>query len=181
MASSTQIRNLDKALRKLKEINPKLEREAKKRLRGDVKPIVDSARGTIPSAAPLSRWVAPKGGGTFDGKIVRSGSKRLPVWESGPARRRIGATVARKKRRGYDGRMLLVAVRQNDAAGAVFDIAGRKNPGSQFARNLESAGYGTPSRGMWPAAENHKDAVRDSIKASVREVERQINRELRSL
>lgn len=179
MASSTNIRGLDRSLRKLREIDPKLEREAKKRLKNDVKPIVSDAKASIPGSAPLSRWVAPKGAEADSRGVVRAGSSRLPIWSSGSAKRRIGVTVARKKARGYSGRRLLIAVRQGDAAGAVFDIAGRKNANNPIDKSLKRAGYGSASRGMWPAAIKHMDTVHDSIKASVREVERQINAELR--
>lgn len=181
MASSTNIRGLDHSLRKLREINPKLEREAKKRLKDDVKPIVSDAKALIPSSAPLSRWVAPKGGGVQASGVQRynkrGSSQSIPVWSSGPARRRIGSSVARKSRRGYSGRMLLISVRQKDAAGEVFDKAGLKT-NSVFTRNLSSK-WGSPWRAMYRSADKHMDTVHDSIRHSVREVERQINAELR--
>lgn len=175
MASSTHIRGLDSSLRKLKEIDPKLEREAKKNLRRDVKVIVDDARRRIPGDPPLSRWVAPKGGGSTDG---RYGASRMPVWNSADARRRIGVSIRRTKVRGFTGRRLLIAVRQGSASGAVFDIAGRKS-GNQFGANLSSK-FGGASRSMWPAAEAHMQDVHNSIIRTVREVEKQINAELRS-
>ena len=178
MVTNTHIQGLDSALRKLKEIDPKLEREAKKRLKNDVKVIVQEARNSIPSSPPLSRWVSPKGAAADSNGIVRSGKSRLPVWDSGRARRRIGASVTRKRVRGYTGRRLLISVRQGDAAGAAYDMAGRASS-NVFASNLSSR-HGSASRGMWPAAEKHMNAVHDSIKESVREVERQINRELRT-
>lgn len=179
MASTTHIRGLDASLRKLKQIDPKLEREAKKRLKDDVKPIVQDAKASIPGSPPLSRWVAPKGAGADGQGVVRAGGSRLPIWSSGPAKRRIGVSIVRKRRSGYTGKMLLIRVRQMDAAGAVFDIAGRRNADNPLDKSLKSAGFGGASRGMWPAAMRHKDAVHDSIKASVHEVERQINAELR--
>lgn len=181
MASSTHIRGLDASLRKLKEIDPKLEREAKKRLKNDVKPIVSDAKALIPGSPPLSRWVAPKNGGTDSGgtqRYNRTGSSQpIPIWNSGAARRRIGSSVARKRRKGFNGRMLLISVRQMDGAGEVFDKAGLKT-NSVFTRNLSSK-WGGPWRAMYRSADKHMSTVHDSIKASVREVEKQINDELR--
>lgn len=174
MASTTHIRGLDASLRKLKQIDPKLEREAKKNLKRDVKVIVDDARRRVPSTPPLSRWVEPRRGGGADG---RAGASRMPVWNGPEARRRINVVVRRTKVQGFSGRRLLVAVRQGSASGAVFDIAGRSSS-NQFGRNL-SAKYGQASRSMWPAAEQHLPEVRASIKRTVLEIERQINAELR--
>lgn len=179
MASQSNIKGLQHALRTLKEIDPKLEREAKKRLKGDVKPIVTDAKSAIPGQAPLSRWVASGAAAGDRRGVVRAGASRMPVWNSGSAKRRIGASIARKRVRGFKGRRMLIAVRQMDAAGAVFDMAGRRSS-NQFAANLTASTSLKASRYMWPAAEKNMDAVRDSIKNSVKEVERQINAELRS-
>ena len=174
MASTTNIRGLDRSLRKLREIDPKLEREAKKNLKRDAKVIVDDAKRRVPTAAPLSRWVEPRGAASSDG---RYGKSRLPVWNGPEARRRIGVSIRRKGVRGYSGRRLLIAVRQGSASGAVFDIAGRASR-NQFGQNLSSK-YGGASRSMWPAAEAHLADVRESMRRTVLEVERQINAELR--
>ncbi len=72
------------------------------------------------------------------------------------------------------GRRILIRVVQASPAGAVFDMAGRKNSGSTFARNLTNK-YGAASRSMWPAAEARLDDVRDSVEESVRAMEREIN------
>lgn len=179
MASQSNIKGLQHAFRTLKQINPKLEKEAKKRLKGDVKPIVTDAKSGIPGGPPLSRWVAPKGALGDKRGVVRAGASRMPVWNSGSAKRRIGASVAKKRVAGFKGRRTLIAVRQMDAAGAVLDMAGRASR-NQFATNLSGATGKNASRYMWPAAEKNMGAVRDSIKESVKEIEKQINAELRS-
>ena len=181
MASTTHIRGLDASLRKLKQIDPKLEREAKKRLKDDVKPIVQDAKALIPGSPPLSRWVAPKNGGVMTSGTLRynnrGGGQPIPIWSGNAARRKIGVSVARKRRAGYSGRMLLISVRQRDGAGEVFDKAGLRT-NRVFSRNL-SAKWGGPWRSLYRSYDRHKDAVHGSIKASVHEVERQINAELR--
>lgn len=183
MASQSNIKGLQHAFRTLKQIDPKLEKEAKKRLKGDVKPIVTDAKSRIPGSPPLSRWTVPKAGGVIDikdKKTVRyAGKSRLPVWNSGSAKRRIGVSLARKRVKGFKGRRTLIAVRQMDASGAAFDMAGRAT-NNTFGQNLSSATGLKASRYMWPAAEKHMGAVRNSIKDSIKEIEKQINAELRS-
>jgi hypothetical protein len=165
----------------LKDTAPKLERDAKKRLKNDVKPIVADAKAAIPGSPPLSKWVAPKGGGgdgVYERYAKKGSGQPLPIWSSTTAKRRINSSVRRKRVSGYKGRMLLITVRQTDASGSVFDMAGRVNKSSVFARNL-SRKFGDASRTMWPAADKNRALVHASLKASVLEVERQINQELR--
>jgi hypothetical protein len=173
MAQAYRVRGLDQALDTLKKIDPELYKAAQKRIKNDVKPMITDARKSVPQQTPLSRWKQSSGAGE------RSGEARLPAWTGRPANR-INASVRRRKIRGTGGKRTLMKMQQSSPAGAVFDIAGRKNPGgSQFNRNL-IAKYGSASRGMWPAAERHLVTVRKSIEHSVVEMERVLNAELRT-
>jgi len=173
MAQAYRVRGLDQALDTLKKIDPELYKAAQKRIKNDVKPMITEARKGVPQQTPLSRWKEASGAGE------RSGSARLPAW-TGKPQNRINASVRRRKIRGTGGKRTLMKMQQNSPAGAVFDIAGRKNPnGSQFNINLR-AKYGNASRSMWPAAERHLPTVRKSIEHSVVEMERVLNAELRT-
>ena len=173
MAQPYRVRGLDQALDTLKKIDPELYKAAQKRIKNDVKPMITDARKSVPQQTPLSRWKQSSGAGE------RSGEARLPAWTGRPANR-INASVRRRKIRGTGGKRTLMKMQQNSSAGAVFDIAGRKNPsGSQFNINL-TAKYGNASRSMWPAAERHLPTVRNSIERSVVEMERVLNAELRT-
>ena len=173
MAQAYRVRGLDQALDTLKKIDPELYKAAQKRIKADVKPMIADARKGVPQQSPLSRWKEASGSGE------RSGSARLPAWTGRPANR-INASVRRRKIRGTGGKRTLMKMQQSSPAGAVFDIAGRKNPsGSQFNINL-TAKYGNASRSMWPAAERHLPTVRNSIERSVVEMERVLNAELRT-
>ena len=57
--ATQQIRGLDDALKTLQKMDPVLRREAVKRLKNDVNPIVSAIKAGLPKA-PLSNWVAPK-------------------------------------------------------------------------------------------------------------------------
>ena len=163
-----EIQGLRHVLETLKEIDPKLYRQGQSRIKKDVKPLVDDARGRVPSQTPLRNWKESTSSG-----VTRSGAARLPAWEAN-APRRITTRVRREKVRGMGGRRILIRVVQASPSGAVFDMAGRKNSGSTFARNLTSK-YGAASRSMWPAAEARLGDIRGSVEESVRAMEREIN------
>ena len=177
-SSTTHVRGLQASLKVLREIEPSLAKDARARLRNDAKPIVQEAKGMIPDV-PLSRWHSgtAKMQDRKGQKTLRTGTG-FPVFESAAARRRIALSITNKGVKGFTGKRRLIAVVEKDAAGQILDYAGRKNSSNVFARNL-SAKNGKASRFMWPAAEKHLDTVRKSIQASVRDIERQANRELR--
>lgn len=175
MAQPYRVRGLEQTLDTLKQMDPVLYKEAQKRIKADAKPMIIAARNAVPQQAPLSRWAAPKQDAAG---VERSGTARLPAWKGKP-RNRINASVRRKNIKGTGGKRVIMRMVQSDAAGAVFDIAGKKNPsGSQFNRNL-TAKYGNASRSMWPAAEKHLPTVRRSLEASRDAMERDLNTKLR--
>jgi hypothetical protein len=167
-----EIKGLRQALDTLREIDPVLYRQGQKMLRKDAKPLVDAARANVPRQSPLSGWKAGSGGAT-----ERSGQSRFPAWETG-AQRKINLRVRRERVRGMGGRRILVRVVQGSAAGSVFDMAGRKNRGNPIDVSLRSAGFGSASRSMWPAADANLATVEKSVRASVEAMERYINDQL---
>lgn len=169
----TNITGLSEALSTLRKIDPVLYREAQKNMRRDAKPLVDEARSNVPRQTPLSGWKMGGAGGT-----QRSGSSRFPSWESG-VQRKINLRVRNERVKGTGGRRVLVRVVQGSASGSVFDMAGRKNSGNPIDVGLRSAGFGSASRSMWPAAEKHQTDVTKSIQKSVFDMEAIINAELK--
>jgi hypothetical protein len=169
----TQIIGLEETLRTLQEIDPVLYREGQKNIKRDVRPLVDEARSNTPSQTPLSNWKQ-----STSSAVTRSGASRLPAWE-GNAKRKINTRMRRERVRGMGGRRVLIRVVQGSASGSVWDIAGRINQSSTFARNLTDR-FGPASRGMWPAAEKKLPDVQKSVQKSVFDMEEVINEALRS-
>jgi len=99
----------------IKKFSPDLAKETRKELANLLAPIVKTARGFIPSEAPISGW----------GKASING--RFPEWSSSAAKRGIGykTTPARPNRQGYRA---LARIVNNSAAGAIYETAGRVNP-----------------------------------------------------
>ena len=178
--ATKQLPGLSGALNTLQKIDPLLKKEAVKRLKGDVKPIVSAIKSKLPKT-PLSNWVPPKQSSARRGRIEagRSGAAGLPYWEYGKAKGGVRVGVRSKRERGMKGKALLISVRSTNGATEAFDMAGRKNSGNRLDRSLGIAGYGGPSRVMWPTAEKHKPQVEASIQRSVEDMEKQINRMLR--
>jgi hypothetical protein len=167
------VRGLGEALATLKQMAPELEKEARAELRRIVKPMMQTARDMVPTEPPLSRWNT----GSAEGAVHRSGASRMPAW-TGAAKRRVGFRIRKQKPKTGGGRIILLRMIQTDAAGAVFDVAGRRND-NQFSRNITSKGYGEASRHMWPAAEKHLGDVQDAIREAQQEMEKTINARLR--
>lgn len=178
MLARREIRGLNAALDKLKEVDPKFEREAKKRMRVAAKPIIQDARSRIPDV-PLSGWHSgrAKMQDIKGQKTLRTGTG-FPVFEPAAARRRIALSIANKRVKGYSGRRRIVAIEEKDAAGMILDYAGRKDASNRFGRAL-NVRNSRASRFMWPAAEGKIDDVRAAMRAAIKDVEREMNRELR--
>jgi hypothetical protein len=66
-------------------------------------------------------------------------------------------------------------VTQSDPAGAIFEVAGLANPGTNFNNNLRSKN----SRVLWPTAEKHLPDVERGLSDLVRDVMRRVNEETR--
>jgi len=168
----TDIRGVESTLKALKDIDPKLYRAAQKRLKSDAKPMLAAAKAALPPVA-LSNWKPPV---QDTGGVSRSGAARMPAYVGGVARRKTVLQIKREKVRGMSGRRTLFRMVQRDAAGSVFDMAGKASQ-NLLARNL-SAKFGKPSRSMWPAAEKHMPGVLRSIENSVGDMAKEVNREL---
>jgi hypothetical protein len=100
----------------LRNFAPDLAKETQKEIAGVLKPIVKEARGYIPSESPLSNW-AKEGG-------------RFPAFNSTIMKRGIGykTTPSKANRRGFRA---LAQIRNMSAAGAIYETAGRKAPGTK--------------------------------------------------
>jgi len=136
------IKGADKLRRALKEYEPDLAKETTKQLGFLLKPITAKARGYMPSESPLSGWAErPNGKGKF------------PTYNATIAKRGIAykTTPSRPNSRGWRS---LVSILNKSAAGAIYETAGRKNPGGNFSPRLggEPKGQGKlQGRGIFRA------------------------------
>ncbi len=164
MTAAPRVEGVREALKALKEIDPKLRTATNKRVRKSVVPLQNAVRARIPGVA-LSNWNSGRYG--FEGGAAASGVKV-----------KIGGSKSAKKMTWE-----LVTLRQSNAGGSVFDMAGRKSSGGSpqgraFISNLNSR-FGAASRSMWPAAEAELPRVQANVLEAVNDVAKLTNRELK--
>lgn len=120
----TEVKGADKLRKALKQFEPDLAKETTKELGGLLKPITAKARGYMPSESPLSGWAA---------RSFNEG--KFPTYNATIAKRGISykTTPSKPNRRGWRS---LVSIINKSAAGAIYETAGRKNPGGNFSPRL---------------------------------------------
>lgn len=159
---STEVIGIRDAVKTLKKLEPDVYKEFRREAVTALKPITQEAQATLASAgsAPLSgmarKW-APKGRQIF------------PYVQTKAVR---GVKVSLRP-----SKAAFLTVQQKDAAGAIFDIAGRKTF-NNFGQAL-SRRFGNASRGMWPAAESKESEVRDNLADLVNSVAHKTETKLR--
>lgn len=152
-----EVEGTKRVIAALNKVDPELRKQFNKDARQVVKPLMDDAKQRY-TRVPLSgfnrRWkdITPRTIGRYRSGVtfkVNTSKKRETVF----------------------------TVLQRNAAASVFDMAGRKQ-NNQLSRSLEAAGWGAPSRVMWPAAEATGEAVRDELLDLVTEAARRLEREM---
>jgi len=122
----------------------------------------------VPNARPLSGWQGWKGG--YDVAAVRKGIRV--------------AFRGSKVRGAHDpDKIPLLTLRQKNAGGAIYDMAGRRSSGEteqgqQFIKMLNARG-GPASRYMWPGAEKAMPVVVGQVEVAINDMMDVINTELR--
>ena len=109
----------------LKKYTPDLAKEMQKEMASLLKPITAKARGFIPSDAPLSGW----GKASPDAKWY---------WNGRAAKKGVGykTTPSKVNRSGFRS---LARIQNASMSGAIYETAGRKNPGGNFSPRLPGA------------------------------------------
>ena len=157
----------------IKLIDPTLVKVAQKQMKAAGEIIAQDARSRIPDVPTgVSRTGRPhwgKWGGTSD-----------RTWNAATARRGI-KTRYRAPRKDRPSERPIISVVQENAAGAVYDMAGKnwkyvKN--EKIAAGFIGAMNRSPSRTMWPAAEANMSSVLAAMDAARVEMESEINSRL---
>jgi hypothetical protein len=117
---------LRKALRKF---TPDLAKETQKEMGSLLKPIAAKARGFVPSDAPLSGW----GKANVDARWY---------WNGRAAKKGVGykTTPSKVNRSGFRS---LARIQNASMSGAIYETAGRKNPGGNFSPRLPGSLVGS--------------------------------------
>ena len=113
----------------IKKFSPDLAKETRKELASLLAPIVKTARGFVPSTAPLSGW----------GKAPTT-TGRFPIWDTRAAKGGIGYKTS-PSRPNNQGFRAVARIVNASAAGAIYETAGRANPQGREQAGLKRVVY----------------------------------------
>jgi hypothetical protein len=144
---ATQLKGASQLRTALRRFEPDLAKELQDEMASFLKPIVKKARGFIPSDFTPSHW--------------RGDSKtgKWPIYNATLMRRGIGykTTPTKPNRRGFS---YAASIANKTASGAIFETAGRKNPGG-----MQKAPKGTPRTNKNFSHSNNPQAGAQFIRA----------------
>ena len=144
---ATQLKGASQLRTALRKFEPDLAKELQDEVADVLKPIVKKARGFIPSDFTPSHW--------------RGSSKtgKWPIYNATLMRRGIGykTTPSKPNRRGFS---YAASIANKTASGAIFETAGRKNPGG-----MQKAPKGTPRTNKNFSHSNNPQAGSQFIRA----------------
>ena len=184
-----EVHGIKEALAELNSFDPKYRKQITKDIANAGQKILVSARALIKdfpnskgNGAPLSNMAK--------GKLIKGRDVR---WDNNTVRAgfkvKVGASASRERVvtfRGNDdteNRVLfkakpyqLMVIQQKDAAGAIYDHAGRRTPGI-FVTNLNTETSHEP-RAIDPAVEMHRDTVEQEVLSIVEKVMGAINKNM---
>ena len=163
---STEVVGVRDTVALLKKTEPAIFKEFRSKAKFALDPMVKDAQARITQASARNGKGAPLSGML---KPWKPKGRQVFPWNQQKAVKGVKVKILTSKES-------FLAVNQMDVAGAVFDIAGRKNP-NLFSKNLDISA--DPSRTMWPAAEAKEDEVRRNLSVLVEFVNEKTNRKLR--
>ena len=193
-ANVLEIKGIQETLKLLNEIDPKYRRQVTKQIKGAGQVILSEARQMVASydnskgnGAPLSGMVR---GNLIRGRetsyrtdAVQKGFK-IKTGVRGSKERYVNFTRTDDQGSSYTEQVVygakpyrLMTVQSADAAGAIYDHAGR-NTSSQFVSNLNME-VGQQPRVIDIAVENNKPTVQAEVLDVIKQVEKITNRQLK--
>jgi hypothetical protein len=159
-----EVTGLAEALKTLQKVDPELRKEVIKGMKVAASPLEAAARSLVPDARPLTNWYGWRGG-----------------WNTTTVRKGIKVAFRGGRVKGQDRDVFpLLTLRQTNAAGVIYDIAGRSSAGTgsgvPMIQKLNETAH--PSRSMWPAAERNMPAVTEALETIIGTVSNRISKEL---
>jgi len=140
------------ALKTLAKVDPELRKAVIKDMKAAAGPLESAARAGVP-ARPLTNWYGWRGG--FDKSKAQKGIK-------------VAFRGGKVKGKGGD-HFPLLSLRQTNAGGAIFEMAGRKSSGvGSGVPMIEKLNtFGEASRTLWPSVENNFGAVESALETAI--------------
>lgn len=162
--AEVRVKNLKQTMQLLKAYAPEQAKEINKRITTEANKIRDRSRDYMPNVA-LSNWNnwpdhASEG---YVGSVVKS---------------KVKTTRANARAKGQIVSNY-IGIINSDAAGAIFQLAGRGKSTDMFVENILSK-HGT-SRGTWKAFDELKEDVQPAIAAAIEDAANIVNKKLDQL
>lgn len=175
----------DQVLKALKATAPDLDKALKKKFKDTGNQIIRLAKTKVPDESPLSRWGrepkdpaawAIKSRAAERGLRVRPGG--FPTYDAAKIRRGLVANTGKPRGAKFGA---LLYLQNKDAAGAIFEVAGRKSSGRartggpNFIKVLND--YDSASRVIWDAYdEMGRNKIQQELIDAVNDAEAELNR-----
>ena len=177
-ARTSRMVGLEQTIRDLKQFNPDALKIMNKEIYQVMKKIQTDARALMPAAAPLGNWgKAAKEGTEWERLQYNPKSARMGVKTKIERQRRKGNTVSRA--------YLII---NSDAAGSVYETAGRKNPvgnspqGAAFIKGIaRESGIivrGKQGRVVYKAVQDREAYTMNELRDAVNKGVAALNRKL---
>ena len=163
-----EINGIQETLALLNKIDPTYRRDVTKRIKRAGSVMVQEARSMVTTVsgvkgAPLS--------GMNRGTLIKGREIR---WDTATVNKgfniRVGARASKERYVNF--------ARYTDAAGAIYDHAGRRGS-SKFVTNLNAEGGGEQPRVIDKAVEKNKPAVQKEVQSVIDDVEKKTNKQLK--
>jgi hypothetical protein len=177
------ITGLDETRRQMRQFAPDLLKEMNTEVRRILQPLVTDAKNMVPSSEPLSRWNqsvnAPRSRASYSSYGSRWDYGRLE-WDSARVKRgiRVVAGRPRSRRDSFKG---AYAIRNADAAGAVYELMGSGKSRVNMVGNVR-ARHGSGKRLIWRAWDKAraKSTVPRKVTDTIRQFEKKFQERLNS-
>lgn len=143
---------VEETVKALKEFDKKAVRGFNKVINEELMKAESLAKGFIPMTSPMSGW---REAGALKPKATTRGGAGSASWNSSNARAGIKKSRSQGRVRG-DYTTSVGKLLQQDAAGAIFEVAGRKSSGQGTGANFISVlntRFNKSSRAIWRAAD----------------------------
>jgi hypothetical protein len=184
-----EVEGIQEALAELNKIDPKYRRQVTKRIKNSGQIIINEARSMV-SNFTNSKGTGEPLSGMRRGNLVKG---RETSWRTDQVQKgykiKVGVRATRERyvdfnKGGYTEQVVfgskpykLMVVQSTDAAGVIYDHAGR-NTSSLFVTNLTKEEGGQP-RVIDKAVEKNKPAVQKDVELVIDDVEKITNRNLK--
>lgn len=175
MPMRAEVLGATKALRVLEALDDGVAKTLRKELRDAGDLIRKDAIKLVPDGNALTNW-----GGWNVTRSRGAATLSRDLGFSGPVVRRGIKTRVQRDKFGRQGGSIAVFVQNMTPAGAIFELAGKVNPSSPFAKGLRQTGYaftGWP-RILGPAWRSNVDQARRQVSDAIDRLIRETNRAL---